>query len=345
MAEDNPATGARGLFLEIRYGSYRQLRIRVRWGIAVALCLFFIVTVLLLAVFNARDGYQAVVELDLSIGAILMVCLALLFALDKERSGLGFFVVVSLIFAFLPMFAWMQERTFHYWYYLFPVSVVFVASARWGLGLSVGYGAMMVMFSSGFMSTLDLVRLGLSYFVLVGFVSTYSFLEEQAAAMLRYYSEHDPLSNCLNRRTFNEWLERLDDQEGPRSPCALMLLDIDHFKAVNDEHGHLVGDRVITQVAAVLGSVLSHNTPLYRYGGEEFAVILTQCDRADARSVADRLREAVGSHRFGDMRLTVSIGVAIWSPGQGRVRQALEVADAALYEAKRGGRDQVVVAA
>ncbi len=330
----------------IQSGSYRDFRIRVRWGIAVALCVFFIATVILLAVFNARDGHRAVVVLDIAIGAVLSVCLLLLFTIDKERSGLGFFVAVATIFAVLPAFAWMQERTFHYWYYLLPVSLMFVAEARWVLRLSALYGAAMLLLSAAFTTTLDLVRLGLSYFVLVGFVATYSFLEQKAASMLRYYSERDPLSNCLNRRTFNEWLERLETRPDGGAGCALLLLDIDYFKVINDRHGHLVGDRAITQVAAVLGSELRPETPLYRYGGEEFAIILDNCSQpAEAEALSERLRRAVAEHAFGDMRLTVSIGMVVWSPGQGRIRDALEAADLALYEAKRSGRNRARLAA
>lgn len=331
--------------MHTRFGSYRQLRIRVRWHIAVALCAFFIATVLLLAYFNARDGYGEVVTIDLVIGAILAVCMLLLFTLDKERSGLGFFFVVSTIFAVLPVIAWTQGRSFHFWYYLFPVCVMFVLQARPTLVLSAAYGVVMLGFSQEVLSTLDLVRLGLSYCVLVGFVFTYGYLEERAAEMLRHYSERDPLSNCLNRRTFNEWLEGLEVRGGPSRPCALMLLDIDYFKTVNDQHGHLVGDRVITQVAALLGSALSHDTPLYRYGGEEFAIILPDCGEPQAQRVAERLRQAVAGHDFGGMRLTVSVGVAVWTPGRGRIRDALEAADNALYEAKRSGRDRVQLAA
>ena len=328
----------------MRSGSYHALRVQVRWRIAVALCLYFIATVLLLAVFNARSGLGAIVTLDLVIAGVLALCLLLLFVLDRETSGFGFFVVVSVIFAFLPVFAWMQERTFHYWYYLFPVSVMFILPVSWALAASLLYAVMMIALSLPFMGLLDTVRLALSFLVLVGFVSTYSFLEARAAAMLRHYSERDPLSNCLNRRTFNEWLDQLDQGGGGPGPAALLLLDIDHFKVINDRHGHVAGDRVITQVAALIGSVLSHDTPLYRYGGEEFAVILPGCGEPEAMAVAERLREAVAGHAFGGLKVTVSVGVAVWAPGTGLVRDTLEAADVALYAAKRAGRDQVRLA-
>ncbi len=328
----------------MRDGSYWALRVQVRWRIAVVLCLFFIATVLSLAIFNARSGFVAVVALDLIIAGILTVCLILLFALDRERSGFAFFVVVAAIFAFLPVFAWLQGRSFHFWYYLFPVSVTFILSVRPALILSIVYGVAAVALSHPIMGVLDTARLGFSYFVLVGFVSTYAFLEHRAGAMLRFYSARDPLSNCYNRRTFNEWLERIEKTPADSPPCALLLLDIDHFKAVNDHHGHLIGDRIITQVAAVLGAQLPSKVPLYRFGGEEFAVVLEGCDRTPALTLAERLRTAVAEHDFGALRITLSIGVAIWCPGERRIRDALEAADTALYQAKHAGRDRVHLA-
>lgn len=329
--------------METRYGSYRQLRLRVRWNIALALCLFFIATVLALAVLNRRSGYPAVVAVDLTIGAVLAVCLVLLFVVDKELGGRIFFAVVAVVFAVIPVVSWAQGRDFHYWYYLMPVCVVFLLPTRAMVAVSVGFGILAVGFSRQTMLPLDLARFALSYFVLIGFVGTYSFLEERAARMLRFYSEHDPLTNCQNRRTFNEWMEGLEQSGAMPEPCALLLIDIDHFKTVNDEYGHLVGDRAITQIALVLSQTLGDDTALYRFGGEEFAVILRACREAEAKALAERLREAVAACPFGATRLTISIGVAIVQPGRGRIRDVLDAADMALYRAKNSGRNRVVV--
>jgi diguanylate cyclase (GGDEF)-like protein len=157
---------------------------------------------------------------------------------------------------------------------------------------------------------------------------TYAQLEERAAAMLRYHSDHDALTNCLNRRTFNERLQQLEKAGG--TGCGFLLMDIDHFKAINDRHGHLVG------------RVLDADSMLFRYGGEEFAAIIPDTDERSARRFAESLRAAVETGDFGDVAVTVSLGVAVWTPGQTSMSAVLDAADRALYAAKRGGRNRVV---
>jgi len=177
----------------------------------------------------------------------------------------------------------------------------------------------------------------------VCFVFAYALLQERAAAMLRHHSDHDALTNCLNRRTFNAALDRLDASTRTDACCAILLIDIDHFKSVNDQHGHLVGDRIITEVAAVLGRILDARTPLFRYGGEEFAAVLYGADAAVGGALAERLRAEVEAADFRTMKITVSIGVSEWKAADGRVAIAVGEADNALYDAKRGGRNRVVV--
>jgi diguanylate cyclase (GGDEF)-like protein len=158
--------------------------------------------------------------------------------------------------------------------------------------------------------------------------------------MLRYQSERDALTNCDNRRTFSEALERLGDAAD--ATCAFLLIDIDQFKSINDEHGHLVGDRVITQVAAELGRHLDAGTPLYRYGGEEFAVILAHVDAAAASALAERLRAGVAGADFQGIATTASIGLAPWQARRGSIPAAIGQTDRRLYDAKRAGRNRVM---
>jgi diguanylate cyclase (GGDEF)-like protein len=170
----------------------------------------------------------------------------------------------------------------------------------------------------------------------------YAMLQQQAASMLRYHSSHDALSGCMNRRTFNQAVDSVADSKGRQARCEFLLLDIDHFKSVNDEHGHLVGDQVIAGVAATMKSVLGPDIPLFRYGGEEFSVMLV--DQAEGAGIvlAERLRLAVEKADFDGVHVTVSIGVAGWRNASTRLQSLLQQADDALYAAKRGGRNRVV---
>ncbi|HET9484919.1 MAG TPA: GGDEF domain-containing protein, partial [Xanthomonadales bacterium] len=189
---------------------------------------------------------------------------------------------------------------------------------------------------------IEVVRFGAGYGLLVCFMYTYALLQERAGAMLRYHSDHDALSNCLNRRTFNEALDQVARRRGADARCTFLLIDIDHFKSINDQHGHLVGDRVITQVAATLGRELDPGTPLFRYGGEEFAVMLIDAGEPDGVALAERLRGAVAGTDFQGISVTVSVGVAEWRAPLGTLDAALGRADVALYAAKRAGRNRVV---
>jgi diguanylate cyclase (GGDEF)-like protein len=126
-------------------------------------------------------------------------------------------------------------------------------------------------------------------------------------------------------------------------PVSLVLLDIDHFKPLNDEHGHQIGDDVLRQVAAVLGETARTIDVPARYGGEEFAVVLPECDRAEAAMVAERLRSAI-EQADTIVKITVSAGVATF-PEHGATPEALiRAADDALYSAKDSGRNRVVAA-
>lgn len=174
-----------------------------------------------------------------------------------------------------------------------------------------------------------------------------SFLETQFIADL---AQHDALTGTKNRRIFDEHLTRLWPQaiDAHRS-IAILLIDVDHFKAYNDTYGHQAGDRTLHQIAQAMQTVV--NRPLdvlARYGGEEFVAVLYDVDTNEATATADRIRRAVSDlsieHRDSKHLsvVTISIGVAIVEPTQERdPRGALQLADQALYEAKRRGRNRI----
>jgi diguanylate cyclase (GGDEF)-like protein len=129
---------------------------------------------------------------------------------------------------------------------------------------------------------------------------------------------------------------------------SVVMVDIDHFKQVNDVHGHLGGDAVLREVALVLQRTLRACDLCARYGGEEFMLLLEQTRAEEARICAERLRSLVQQHRFADFgagfSATVSLGVAEFAAGE-RLDECIARADAALYRAKRAGRNRVEVAA
>ena len=157
----------------------------------------------------------------------------------------------------------------------------------------------------------------------------------------------DGLTGLLNRRSFNAQLEaRLREAQRYRKPLSLLLLDIDHFKKVNDGFGHPAGDAVLRGVARVVQSQARGTDMVARYGGEEMALVLPETDASGARVIAERIRSAVAQARHqteqGALQVTLSIGVATWPSTDADV--LLEHADKALYRAKQGGRNRVELA-
>ncbi|MGU3538642.1 GGDEF domain-containing response regulator [Methylobacterium sp. A54F] len=156
-------------------------------------------------------------------------------------------------------------------------------------------------------------------------------------------AETDPLTGLLNRRAFFARTRDAADQVGNHGRMAAICVDIDHFKRINDEHGHDIGDAAIQGVARML----AEDGIVGRLGGEEFAVVLPHKSLDEAEAAARRLcglaRDLRLRGRRGPIRLTCSFGVSEWSEGE-TVEGLLKRADIALYEAKTGGRDRVVSA-
>ena len=161
-------------------------------------------------------------------------------------------------------------------------------------------------------------------------------------------ADREALTGLLVRRRFDELAQaECERSVRLRSPFSLLLLDLDHFKRVNDEHGHATGDRVLQITAAALQGAVRSIDHVARYGGEEFAVLLPGTDMAAADRVAERIREAVAAATAAVMQgaggVTASIGVAAGqADDELSLARLMAMADAALYDAKRGGRNRVV---
>lgn len=163
---------------------------------------------------------------------------------------------------------------------------------------------------------------------------------------LRDVARHDPKTGLLN---FDTWralaAAQLAKAERRGVPVALLVLDLDHFKLVNDGFGHLTGDEVLVQVARCLAEAVREDDLVGRFGGEEFSLLLVDADRERALAIAERARRSVRPLTIGrtGLQLTVSIGVGLPAVGgRADLDALLEAADAALYTAKVAGRDRVV---
>ena len=177
---------------------------------------------------------------------------------------------------------------------------------------------------------------------------TLNLVNERLTARLRALAQTDELTGALSRRALRERAPELvaREQSSGRLVAALMI-DIDHFKAVNDRHGHAAGDAVLRRAAKLVSTSLRADSVVTRYGGEEFAVLLPVAGLDEARVVAERLRKAFEHEavEFEGVRIsvTISAGLAIMGVDE-LLEDALKRADAALYRAKHNGRNRVDVA-
>lgn len=176
--------------------------------------------------------------------------------------------------------------------------------------------------------------------------------KERSDLELRSLAMTDFLTRALNRRAFTERAEQqmaLAQRTG--QPLALLMIDVDHFKQINDEHGHAAGDSVLVEIARVIGSNIRKQDTLGRYGGEEFGVLLPSTDQAGALVVAEKLRKAVEAMRCSvkakAVSVTISIGVTVCPANcvrcQSDLNKLLGDVDRALYQAKHGGRNRAAI--
>jgi len=165
-------------------------------------------------------------------------------------------------------------------------------------------------------------------------------LEEQAC--------HDPLTNLFNRRAFETRLrDEIERSSRYQHPISVAMIDVDHFKHLNDMEGHVHGDEALKKVAQIINRKIRRTDCVARYGGEEFVLMMPETSLEKARDICERLRNSIERAIFqgkkGEAFLTISIGVAAFPNHAEDLRELIDHADQALYEAKENGRNRVVV--
>lgn len=161
--------------------------------------------------------------------------------------------------------------------------------------------------------------------------------------VLERLATRDPLTTCFNRRSFFEQFDaQWNSAKRYNQPLSAIMVDVDHFKMINDNHGHSVGDQVLQKVAETLMQTARESDIVARYGGEEFAILLPNTDILNASVSAERFRKALAEMKFPNLSVTASLGVSSNSQQANSPQELLDQADKCLYVAKRNGRNQVV---
>lgn len=185
----------------------------------------------------------------------------------------------------------------------------------------------------------------------IGFVGTVKDItsRREEEVLRQWEAEHDPLTGLLNRRGFERRLEEaLADWRKKSTPSALILFDLDHFKAINDDGGHALGDEMLRLVADQMAGSVRSTDHVARQGGDEFAVLLPSCSLQQMQHIAEQLIDAINEvevrHRGRSYRVTPSLGVTEFREGDENIHDLIQRADAACYQAKQLGRNRIVVA-
>jgi diguanylate cyclase (GGDEF)-like protein len=243
---------------------------------------------------------------------------------------------------------------------IFAFAAIFLMTNRYSIllfGFNMGLmSSLLIWVSLRFGVSVDVQLINTVTFALVAFVLSrllfYYHVKDFAnrrvirkqREQLEELSMKDPLTQALNRRSFLEKAQaEMARASRYRTPACLLLFDIDHFKAVNDIHGHCAGDSVLSEVARTVRENIRGADLFARWGGEEFLILSPQTGTAGMASLAEKLREAIATLSFpGEFTVTASFGVTRHLPGESW-DLFLQRCDRALYQAKREGRDRVVI--
>ncbi len=299
-----------------------------------------------------------------NVGSLVCYALVLLLARQKKPGAALALTVVEVVgHAIVATFVIGWHTGFHH-YVLLAIPVVIMSTLQ-SLKLKVALVVALVITYLG-MDVLLRGRLppfelalqtanGLHYFnvftamlILIAMAGFYYYLIDQAQSSLHHLARTDPLTQLSNRLALTESIahEHRRSCQG-ESPLSFIIGDLDHFKAINDTHGHEVGDKVLTAVGQAMASAVRDIDHLGRWGGEEFLVVLPDADQASALQIAERLRQRVAAVTVpsgaATLKVSMTFGVSQVT-GRESAEQAIARADVALYDGKHGGRNRVLLA-
>lgn len=231
-----------------------------------------------------------------------------------------------------------------YWIYISIITLFLMLPIRNASIASVVYIAASTFATVPYFETNMLLRIYPTVLLVGGFSFCFAYLVEKLLVALNLTATHDPLTKVLNRHTFYTAINTaMMDHMRYKVVGILFLFDLDHFKRINDENGHLAGDRILQEVAKIVGNRLRETDQFFRYGGEEFAVLLRHTPLQNAASLAEDIRQLIAAHTFTKgIKVTISGGLSEVDSTIG-VNQWIERSDNALYEAKSAGRNCIKI--
>lgn len=229
-------------------------------------------------------------------------------------------------------------------YFIFPLmlSACIIFPKETALKLGIFAAIVTTIIAHRWLNSADMFRYCTSQILTMSVGYIYASVIERNELMLQQLANTDPLTQTLNRHElYRRLTHSLANCRRHQQPSCLIMIDIDHFKAINDTHGHLTGDSVLIEVCRVIEQRIRETDLLFRYGGEEFALLLPQENLIKTTSIAEDLRNKIAAHDFPKgIKLTISLGVAETHQDDND-QTLLNRADTALYQAKNK-RNQVI---
>lgn len=306
------------------------------------LCAFAVIAISPFVYMRWLDGDIVMALID----AFIVLVMAAFFGFFYRHKNV---VVAKIIFAsFLALVivvtVALRGQPHLYWLYPAMIAFYYILSARAaGVICFIAITLIAIIIFSN-TSDLEILTIVFTLSLTAGFAyvifSNYSKTNQKLALL----ASIDPLTSSGNRRALDKKLIKiLADQRRTPSKASLLLLDLDHFKKINDNYGHANGDQVLIELVELIKKFTRPLDSLYRYGGEEFIVLPLTVDLLEAKLVAENLREKIAQSKFAnDISITVSVGVAEYRAGE-TAEAWISRADAALYLAKDLGRNRVVI--
>jgi diguanylate cyclase (GGDEF)-like protein len=296
-----------------------------------------------LAYVRLRDEHWTLAFFDAGFICIMLLLFLYVYVSRRTRTA-GILIALGFISAAL-MSTLLLGVSEVFWAYPALVVAYFMLDARQATILTGGFVGCFLAIVWDDLTAITLTRICLTLITTVLLANAFSLTNRRQLTALRQMVNVDPLTGAGNRRAQNQKLDAaVAIFRRNTSVPSLLILDIDHFKRINDAHGHIAGDQILVDISELVRSNTRATETLYRYGGEEFVLVAEQTALSVAGDLAEKLRSLIEHNVFADgIKVTVSIGVAELQREEGR-EAWLGRADAALYWAKRHGRNQVAVA-
>lgn len=230
------------------------------------------------------------------------------------------------------------------WIYVNIIALFLMLSSKGASITAVIYIVATAFFTVPHFTSDILLRIYPTLILVSIFSFCFAYLIDRLLNTLNTTATRDPLTKALNRQTFHKSIEEaLADHRRNNVVGVLFLFDLDHFKKVNDQHGHIAGDHVLQEIAKIVSTRIRETDQFFRYGGEEFAILLRHTPLQSAAVLADDIRGLVEAHTFTDgLKITISGGISEVD-GAINVYDWIERSDTALYEAKHSGRNNIKI--